>query len=58
VPRRGVFDLPNIIVTSPGSRLIAGLRDMLRSSPDVLGARVGGQVIGDTYVPDAYTYRV
>jgi hypothetical protein len=58
VPRRGVFDLPNIIVTSPGSRLIAGLRERLKSSADVLGTRVAGQVVGDTYVSDAYIYRV
>jgi hypothetical protein len=48
----------NISVMSPRDPLVKALRGALRIAPDSGGVRFTRNVVGGTYVEDAYVYRL
>ena len=53
-------DLPRqkISIVSPQDPLVRAFRGALRIAPNPDGVRFTGSVVGDTYVEDAYLYRL
>ncbi len=49
---------PNIIILRMSDRFVVALRNMFAHTSSVDGMRLGGQLIGDRYVEDAYVYLI
>lgn len=49
---------PTIVILRTSDRFITDLRKIVGKSKSTEGMRLGGQMIGDRFVEDAYAYRV
>jgi hypothetical protein len=49
---------PTITILRMSDPFIKSLRRMFAKSKDVEGMRLGGQMIGDRFIEDAYVYRI
>ncbi len=54
----GTHFLPPLLILKTKDDFIRGLRGLFAQTSDVSGMRLGGQVIGNRFVSDAYVYRV
>ena len=50
--------MPPVMILPMSDPLIRSLRRIFEKSKYVTGMRLGGQVIGDRFVEDAYSYRI
>ncbi len=53
-----LMNLPAIMVLPTNDPFIRALRRMFGKARSVEGMRLGGQMIGDRFVQDAYVYRI
>ena len=55
---RFVYRLPPILILPRKDPFIRDLRRLFGKAKDVMGMRLGGQMIGNRFVDSAYVYRV
>jgi hypothetical protein len=55
---RSVYNLPPILVLPTKDPFIRELRRIFGKTKSVMGMRLGGQVIGNRFVDNAYVYRI
>jgi hypothetical protein len=54
----GLEETPPVVILRASDPFIRDLRKTFGKPKSVEGMRLGGQLIGDRFVEDAYTYRV
>ncbi len=55
---RFVYRLPPILILPTKDPFIKEIRKIFGKTKDVMGMRLGGQIIGNRFVENAYVYRV
>jgi hypothetical protein len=55
---RFIYTLPTIMVLPTKDPFVRELRRMFGKAKDVTGMRLGGQMIGNRFISDAYVYRI
>lgn len=52
------YSLPPILILRMKDRFIQALRQVFARTKSVEGMRLGGQIIGDRFISDAYVYKI